>query len=50
MAEEFDIDNVIPKTDQKNEASEADPSELDSMASFQLSLDKLNYEERSLSQ
>jgi hypothetical protein len=47
LAEEFDIDNVIPKIDQKNEVSETDPVEIDSMASFQLSYDKLNYEDRS---
>jgi hypothetical protein len=45
LAEEFDIDNVIPKTHQRNEASDVDPVEIDSMASFQLSLDKLNYED-----
>jgi hypothetical protein len=35
MAEEFDIDNVIPKIDQKDKASEND--EASSMKSFELS-------------
>lgn len=34
LAEEFDIDNVIPKDDQKDEASNLDGIEIDSMASF----------------
>jgi hypothetical protein len=35
MAEEFDIDNVIPKIDQKDKASEI--NDASSMKSFELS-------------
>lgn len=42
LAEEFDIDNVIGKADQKEQASEL--GDADSMASFQLSVNKYNYE------
>ena len=48
LAEEFDIDNVIEKADQKEEASEI--NDLDSMASFQLSVNQYNYEINSQSQ
>lgn len=34
LAEELDIDNIIPKGDQKDQASIGDHIELDSMASF----------------
>jgi hypothetical protein len=34
LAEELDIDNIIPKGDQKDEASLGDNVELNSMASF----------------
>lgn len=40
FAEEFDIDNVIPKNDQRERVSE-DPDH-DSMASFKLSLNGLD--------
>jgi hypothetical protein len=36
MAEEFDIDNVIPKIDQKDKASERN-DDASSMKSFELS-------------
>lgn len=49
LAEELDIDNIIPKGDQKDQASVGDHIEIDSMASFQLSLDNLVNEERSQS-
>ena len=44
LAEELDIDNVIPKDDQKDQVS-VDKGDIDSMASFQLSLDKLVYDD-----
>ena len=34
LAEELDIDNIIPKVDQKDQASIGDHIEIDSMASF----------------
>lgn len=49
LAEELDIDNIIPKGDQKDQASIGDHIELDSMASFQLSLDNLVNEDKSSS-
>ena len=49
LAEELDIDNIIPKGDQKDQASVGDHIEIDSMASFQLSLDNLVNEDRSQS-
>jgi len=34
LAEELDIDNIIPKVEQKDQASIGDHIEIDSMASF----------------